>query len=425
MSGNNEYDALGELFRRRLEYHQIPVDNNGWDEIMRQLGKGKSVVARWLWSAGAMVAAASVAALLIFNWPANDETNVVVVSQQIVTEEMKSTNEETVPTIQKQKMARTEQVDVAKPVEKPTKNNTFTAFQPTDEENQTNTENFVTMLDQNETENPTDSIIQSISHSINQSISQSSLPKLDVSLVEDYPDEDEKATKKTEKWLLTAAFGTGGNSNGHGNESKNVYNDMSMPKGWEGMGSGNNYAVYMSGNIQSFSNMSKDDFTNYRHHPPLSIGLTARKNREKGGVVESGLVYTYLSSDFVWSGHDAHQSLHYVGIPVNLVLYLWNSNPNWRIYLSGGFMVEKGIRAVFRQEKQTSDVHRITTVRSSINGMQWSLNSGFGVICSLEKGWGIYFEPRVGYSFGNNQPVSIRTEYPIYFGVNLGLNFEL
>ena len=140
--------------------------------------------------------------------------------------------------------------------------------------------------------------------------------------------------------------------------------------------------------------------------------------------MESGLTYTYLSSRFEWSDCNVHQSLHYLGIPVNLVVYLWNTNPNWKIYLSGGFMVEKGLRAIYRQERQITSEHRITTVRSHIDGLQWSLNGGLGINYRLEKGWGIYFEPRVGYSFDSNQPVSIRTEYPIYFGFNLGLNYE-
>ena len=141
--------------------------------------------------------------------------------------------------------------------------------------------------------------------------------------------------------------------------------------------------------------------------------------------METGLVYTYLASHFEWSCHDVHQSLHYLGIPINMVVYLWNSKPNWRIYLSGGFMAEKGLRAVYRQERQIQSEHRITTVRSSIDGLQWSLNGGLGVNYRFEKGWGIYFEPRAGYSFDNNQPISIRTEWPVYFGIHLGLNYQL
>jgi len=86
-------------------------------------------------------------------------------------------------------------------------------------------------------------------------------------------------------------------------------------------------------------------------------------------------------------------------------------------------MVEKGLQAVYRQEENWGNHIRPTTEKSSIDGLQWSLNLGFGVRYKLEKGWGIYFEPRAGYSFDNNQPISIRAEYPFFFGVNFGLNY--
>ena len=118
--------------------------------------------------------------------------------------------------------------------------------------------------------------------------------------------------------------------------------------------------------------------------------------------------------------------MHYMGIPVNFVLYFGNSKPNnWRFYFSGGFMVEKGLRAIYRQEENWGSQNRTTTVRSSIDGLQWSLNGGMGASYKLEKGWSIHLEPRVGYSFDNQQPVSIRTEHPVYFGMNLGLNYQL
>jgi hypothetical protein len=252
------------------------------------------------------------------------------------------------------------------------------------------------------------------------------IPKLDVSLVADHPDEDETDAKKKDKWLLAAAFGTGGYTNGF-NDS---FNDRASYSGMEmGLsGSDNSYAAEKSSSIRSFSYMSREDFTNISHRPPFSLGMTARKSLGKNGGIVSGLVYTYLASNFKWSDwseYNVHQNLHYVGIPVNLSVCLWNSKPNWRIYLSGGFMVEKGLRALYRQERYSGSELRTTTVKSSINGWQWSLNGALGVIRRLENGFGIYFEPRVGYSFDCNQPISVRTEMPVFFGINMGVNYQL
>jgi hypothetical protein len=141
-------------------------------------------------------------------------------------------------------------------------------------------------------------------------------------------------------------------------------------------------------------------------------------------------MYTFLSSRFEWTiwqtNYKAHQNLHYVGIPVNLIVYLGNSkSKNWRFYFLGGFMLEKGIRAMYKQEEKWGNYIRTTTVKSSIDGAQWSLNGGFGVSYKLQKNWYLHFEPRLGYSCKNHQPVSVRTEYPVHFGVNLGLNYTI
>ena len=401
MTGNNhsEYDAIGELFRQRLECHRIPVDDNGWDVIEHRLGKQKKSKATiWLWSVGA--AAAAVAALLMVGRPVTDETAVMIVSQQIATEEAETTNHG--QEIQGFKDSRIQRFKDSKI--QGFKNSRIQKFN--------------------------DSMIHSFNDSVTQLISYSVIPdKLDVSSVEERPETDKRSAKKSDKWLLAAAFGmNGGNTDGI-SDAYNLTPRTAQSYQKAGLsGSNNEYAANMSGYIQPFNDMTRKDFSKIRHRPPLTVGVTARKSIGKHAGMETGLVYTYLTSQFGWSdqaGYDVRQSLHYVGIPVNMTVYLWNSKPNWRIYLSGGFAVEKGLRAIYRQEKWQESEFRITTVKSSVDGLQWSLNGALGVNYRLEKGWGVYFEPRVGYSFDCKQPVSIRTECPIYFGVYLGLNYEL
>lgn len=60
-------------------------------------------------------------------------------------------------------------------------------------------------------------------------------------------------------------------------------------------------------------------------------------------------MYTYLSTTFKRGGDcpsEVKSSLHYLGIPLNLVVYVWK-NQRWNVYLSGGFMMEKGLQAVY------------------------------------------------------------------------------
>ena len=422
MTGNYEYDAIGELFRQRFENHQMPVDDNDWDEIERRLGHKKNKSIKWLWIGGS-AAAAAVALLVIIN-TVTYEPAVMIATEKSVP----AVQNETIPIITAQE---TTDDSIFNDSKIPLFNDSMIAFDefvgiPFINDSVTQllsysvipsfNDSVTQLLSYSATPSLNDSVTQSLSHSVTQSLSYSIT-------VDDIFEEDDLPAKKTDKWLLAAAFGMGGYADNSSNIL--VYDTYQAPSDYLGLsGSNNEYATDLSNSIQPFRFMDREDFTNLTHLPPLSFGITARKNLGKYGGVESGLVYTYLSSRFEWSGYDVHQYLHYLGIPVNMVVYLGNSKSNWRVYLSGGFMVEKGLRAIYRQERQIQSEHRITTVRSHIPGLQWSLNGGLGINYKLEKGWGIYFEPRFGFSFDCNQPVSIRTEYPIYFGVNLGLNYE-
>jgi hypothetical protein len=413
MTDNSEYDALGELFRQRLENHQMPVDDGVWEDIERSLAKRKNKnMTLWWYGIATAAAAAAVAALLIVARPViTDELPAMTVSQQTNTEEhVVTSNNETIPNIVEQE---TVNVAVTKPAvrEKP-----LIKINSDDVE-------YIIITEPDETEyyvnqQFNDSVSQSPLYSVTQLPNDSVSSILDISLVADIPDEDANDTKKTDKWLMAAVIGMG--------NSKGINNDnSSAPLMNEQLSkNGNMYAVTMSENIQSLSELSKDEFTNVKYSSPFSVGVTARKMLWEKGGVESGLVYTFLASSFEWSKW-SRQNLHYVGIPVNLIVYFGENKSNWRLYFSGGFTVDKCLRAVYTQEGKMWNGIRTTTVKSHIDGLQWSVNSALGVNYRLAKGFGIYLEPRIGYWFKNEQPISIRTENPVSFTINLGLNYEL
>ncbi|MDR1221889.1 MAG: PorT family protein [Tannerella sp.] len=156
---------------------------------------------------------------------------------------------------------------------------------------------------------------------------------------------------------------------------------------------------------------------------PFSAGIMVRRKLNRTVGIETGLVYTRLSTDLEIAGkyrQDAILNLHYLGIPVNLVVDLWEKKP-WNIYISGGGMVEKGLRSVYKQKDYFgSDLIR----NSRISGLQWSLNGGVGLSCNFYRGMNLYIEPGVSYYFDCNQPVSKRTEDPLNFNLRLGLRYD-
>lgn len=149
---------------------------------------------------------------------------------------------------------------------------------------------------------------------------------------------------------------------------------------------------------------------------PLSANFIIRKNLDKRWAVESGLSYTYLPTKYKWNKNTVNQHLHYLGIPLNVVYYVV-SKPSWNIYASAGGMVEKGVY---------SYIHRSDNLQTKPNmkGLQWSVNGTVGATYKLYKNLGIFFEPQFGYFFDNGQPESIRTEWPVSFGMGVGLRFN-
>ena len=420
MINNDKYDAIGELFRQKLENHQLPVDGDGWAEIERRIGRRKNKPAIWLWSSG-IAAAAVIAMLLTINKPKAEETTIMAVIQEATTEEPATVNNETVASANEQETTNNNNIALLKSVSSEIKSDNL--------ENQSvaqEFENSINIAEQNETLTATTaepnvtepSVIEHTAtiQTVNETF------KFDISLFDDTP------VKKDKKWMLAASFGIVGNNSESSGSGQNYYAQLSQSPVTRGSSFNNQYAVDLSSNIKSLSGLNKSDIENIRHLPPLSFGLMARNLGKKGGV-ETGLVYTFLSTRFEfsdsWANYNVHQNLHYIGIPFNMLAYLWNSNSNWQIYFSGGIMAEKGVRATYTQEmREGSQVHRTTTVsKSSVPGLQLSVNSALGVNYRLSKDFGIYFEPRAGYSFDCNQPISIRTEYPVYVGINAGLYY--
>ena len=433
MVENSEYDALGELFRRKLEDHRVEVDSDGWKKIERSLGNDPNDKPNiiWLWRIAAMVAAASVAALLLFNDSNAPESGDSLISelQDTVRNVASTRNAEPVSATPANEdvagQSGNEEIAIGNVAS--FRHAELVAVSPANEDIVGQSGNDASAIG-----NDTDavrSITQSYNDSINLLISyliakNDSIKKIiSYSDIEEILFEDETDDNTSKRWLLAAVFGIGSYNNGIDASQSSGVSKSSIAEN----SSGNIYATGLSSNIMSFDNMNEDDFTNISHSPPFSLGIKARTGgSDKNAGIETGLIYTYLSSRYKWSNHNVFQGLHYIGIPVNFVGYLGNSKTGaWRFYFSGGFMVEKGLRAIYRQERTWIREHRYTTVKSSINGLQWSLNGAMGISHKLEKGFGIYFEPSVGYSFKNNQPVSIRTQMPVYIGISLGINYEL
>lgn len=169
----------------------------------------------------------------------------------------------------------------------------------------------------------------------------------------------------------------------------------------------------------------------YTHKMPVKLGLTARYAFTNLLGIESGLTYSLLQSDIqrgsesttgAWS--NSEQTLHYLGVPLNLTFnFLHTRYVN--IYASAGGMMEFGVKGSI---KTTDHLHNsmTSTHQNAITpkGLLWSVNATAGVQVNVLPSLGIYVEPGMSHHFKNDrQPRSSYTDRPTNFALGFGLRY--
>lgn len=169
----------------------------------------------------------------------------------------------------------------------------------------------------------------------------------------------------------------------------------------------------------------------YTHKMPVKLGLTARYAFTNLLGIESGLTYSLLQSDIqrgsesttgAWSSSD--QTLHYLGVPLNLTFNFLNSK-HVDVYASAGGMMEFGVKGSI---KTTDHLHNsmTSTHQNAITpkGLLWSVNATAGVQVNVLPSLGIYVEPGMSHHFKNDrQPRSSYTDKPTNFALGFGLRY--
>ncbi len=170
----------------------------------------------------------------------------------------------------------------------------------------------------------------------------------------------------------------------------------------------------------------------YSHKIPVKVGLTARYNITGRLGVETGLTYSILSSSVKignsetgknWS--TGSQTLHYLGIPLNISFNILNSR-YVNIYFTGGGMMEKSISGSIKTDEYVDGkFDRTLTTNISPKGLQWSVNAAAGIQANILPQLGFFVEPGVSHHFKNGSRVrSIYTDKPTDFSLGFGLRYS-
>lgn len=164
----------------------------------------------------------------------------------------------------------------------------------------------------------------------------------------------------------------------------------------------------------------EQDTKDVTHHDmPLSIGFTASYSVTPRIALASGLVYTLATSSFQ---HGASmpketQTLHYVGIPLNLSYTVWGNS--WlRTYIMAGAQADMNVKATLKADGHKSNIDN--------DRAQFSVTGGAGVQLNVAQQLGVYVEPGVRYYFDNGSAVqTIFKEHPTNFSLQVGLRWNI
>ena len=171
--------------------------------------------------------------------------------------------------------------------------------------------------------------------------------------------------------------------------------------------------------------------TEYSHKMPVKIGASIRYDFNKFLGIESGLTYSFLSSDLktgkegaVSSWSKGVQSMHYLGIPLNLSFNIFSSR-YFNAYVTAGGLMEKCVRGSLKTDEYLDGkYHGSSSTSLKQKGLQWSVNGAAGIQVNILPQLGLYMEPGVSHHFSNNSKVrTIYSDKPTDFSLSFGLRY--
>lgn len=173
--------------------------------------------------------------------------------------------------------------------------------------------------------------------------------------------------------------------------------------------------------------------TEYSHKMPVKIGASIRYDFNKFLGIESGLTYSFLSSDLktgeegaVSSWSKGVQSMHYLGIPLNLSFNIFSSR-YFNAYVTTGGLMEKCVRGSLKTDEYLDGkYHGSSSTTLKQKGLQWSVNGAAGIQVNILPQLGLYMEPGVSHHFSNNSKVrTIYSDKPTDFSLSFGLRYTI
>lgn len=261
------------------------------------------------------------------------------------------------------------------------------------------------------------------------------------------PDDDGGRFADAWKWVLAepelqrtkrgGKLAAGLSVNGSGSASSLSSRPTAAALGANPLDSGVSSADWVDRRVESAAGVivynQPEVTTEYSHKMPVKIGASIRYDFNKFLGIESGLTYSFLSSDLktgeegaVSSWSKGVQSMHYLGIPLNLSFNIFSSR-YFNAYVTAGGLMEKCVRGSLKTDEYLDGKYHgssSTTLRQK--GLQWSVNGAAGIQVNILPQLGLYMEPGVSHHFSNNSKVrTIYSDKPTDFSLSFGLRYTI
>ncbi len=190
------------------------------------------------------------------------------------------------------------------------------------------------------------------------------------------------------------------------------------------------YSADMKGDGSETSVMGTASLKTKSHHKlPVKVGVSVRYHITPKLSVQTGVDYSYLSSDFDFSDGNndistAHQALHYIGVPLKAA-YSVVQKKKVNLYVVAGGEVEKLVKGkcttTYLYDKKQPDL----TEKVSENRPQFSASAAAGMEYNFTDNAGVYVEPGISYYIDNGSDVdNIYKKRPVNFSLSLGLRIN-
>lgn len=158
-----------------------------------------------------------------------------------------------------------------------------------------------------------------------------------------------------------------------------------------------------------------------QHHLPLAIGLSVSYPLGDRLALSSGLVYTRAASDFQRimpaSTINTHQTLHYIGIPLQLH-YTFLRLQSLSLYANAGGQTDINVKAQQATEGVPVEVNR--------DNLQWSLTGAVGLQYPIIPHLALYGEAGARWYIDNNSNVDTYfKQHPLSPNLQVGFRFTL